>query len=198
MKKFISVVAAFAMGVVMATSAFAAQSDVDALKNLVNGAKGFSASDKAQAVAFIDDYAMEHADKITAKTVSELQAIYNEAINSKKENRTNDFVTGLAARAQKTLADAGITLTINSFVIENGRITVSGSVSAQDAKTVGFNYVKEGALSKVMVSNSTAAANSPIKRTGVDASSVIVLAVGIMATLGGAAIGVRKMGLQAQ
>ena len=66
MKKIISVLIAAAMCLTLSVGAFAAQSDVDNLKNLVNNARGLSSSQKAQACAFLDDYSAEHADAISA------------------------------------------------------------------------------------------------------------------------------------
>ena len=203
MKKFASILAAVAMSAVMAVSAFAAQADVDNLKGLVNGAKGVTAAEKATAIAFIDEYAVKNADKITATTVSELTAVYNEAVSSKPEARTTEFVTGLVNRAQKTLADAGITVSIENFVVGNGRAVISGSVSAPGVKTATFNFSKSATAPS---NGSTAGAAAPvsnagkgvIKSTGVDATSVVVMAVALVSVLGGAVIGVRKMGLLAQ
>lgn len=199
MKKLISVMVVLAMSLVLACGAFAASSDVDDLKALINGAKGISSSQKAQAVAFIDDYAEEHADMITAETVSSLTALYNTAVATPASDRTSAFVTDLVNKGVAVLADAGITVKVDSLTVGNGTASITGSVSAPDAASVSFAGSVDAAANGSTPSNPVV--NNPgsvIKNTGVNATSVIVLAIAMASVLGVAVVGVRKMGLLAQ
>lgn len=200
MKKFISIVAAMAMSAVMAVSAFAASNDVANLKALANEAGAAAGIDASAFNAFVDDYAEEHADKITADVVNELAAIKATVANTAAANRTEAFIAEQGAKAINALSKAGITVTPNYSI--NGN-TIGGSVtfSAADAKTVSTSFSVAG---KVTGSASTAggttagAATGVIKNTGVNATSAIVLAVAVAGVLGGAVVGVRKMNLLAQ
>lgn len=200
MKKFISIVAAMAMSAVMAVSAFAASNDVANLKALANEAGAAAGIDASAFNAFVDDYAEEHADKITADVVNELAAIKATVANTAAANRTEAFIAEQGAKAINALSKAGITVTPNYSI--NGN-TIGGSVtfSAADAKTVSTSFSVAG---KVTGSASTAggttagATTGVIKNTGVNATSAIVLAVAVAGVLGGAVVGVRKMNLLAQ
>lgn len=200
MKKFISIVAAMAMSAVMAVSAFAASNDVANLKALASEAGAAAGVDVSAFNAFIDDYAEEHADKITADVVNQLAAIKANVVNTAAANRTDKFVAEQGAKAINALSKAGITVTPNYSI--NGNV-IGGSVtfSAADAKTVSTSFSVAG---KVTGSASTAggttagATTGVIKNTGVNATSAIVLAVAVAGVLGGAVVGARKMNLLAQ
>ena len=200
MKKFISIVAAMAMSAVMAVSAFAASNDVANLKALANEAGAAAGIDASAFNAFIDDYAEEHADMITADVVNQLAAIKATVANTAAANRTEAFIAEQGAKAINALSKAGITVTPNYSI--NGN-TIGGSVtlSAADAKTVSTSFSVAG---KVTGSASTAggttagATTGVIKNTGVNATSAIVLAVAVAGVLGGAVVGARKMNLLAQ
>lgn len=200
MKKFISIVAAMAMSAVMAVSAFAASNDVANLKALASEAGAAAGVDASAFNAFIDDYAQEHADKITADVVNELAAIKATVANTAAANRTEAFIAEQGAKAITALGKAGITVTPNYSV--NGNV-IGGSVtlSAADAKTVTTSFSVAG---KVTGTASTAGGTTAgatagvIKNTGVNATSAIVLAVAVAGVLGGAVVGARKMNLLAQ
>ena len=126
MKKFISIVAAMAMSAVMAVSAFAASNDVANLKALASEAGAAAGVDVSAFNAFIDDYAEEHADKITADVVNQLAAIKANVVNTAAANRTDKFVAEQGAKAIAVLNEAGITVTPAYSV--NANNTISGSV----------------------------------------------------------------------
>ena len=194
MKKVVSVMVVLAMSVMLACGAFAASADVDSLKALVNSAKGISDSQKAQAIAFIDDYAEEHADSITADTVSSLTALYNKAVASAPAERTEAYVTDLVNQGVSILKDAGITASIS---VSNGTTTITGSVSAPDTVSVSFAGSIDSATTGG-TTNPVAPPSTVIKNTGVNVASVGIMAIAIVATLGIAVVGARKKGLLAR
>ena len=196
MKKVVSVMVVLAMSVMLACGAFAASADVDSLKALVNSAKGISDSQKAQAIAFIDDYAEEHADSITADTVSSLTALYNKAVASAPAERTEAYVTDLVNQGVSILKDAGITVTA-SISVSNGTTTITGSVSAPDTVSVSFAGSIDSATTGG-TTNPVAPPSTVIKNTGVNVASVGIMAIAIVATLGIAVVGARKKGLLAR
>lgn len=200
MKKFISIVAAMAMSAVMAVSAFAASNDVANLKALASEAGAAAGVDVSAFNAFIDDYAEEHADKITADVVNELAAIKANVVNTAAANRTEAFIAEQGGKAVKALSKAGITVTPNYSI--NGNV-IGGSVtlSAPDAKsaTISANIVGQvNGSASTAGSTAAGATTGVIKNTGVNATSAIVLAVAVAGVLGGAVVGARKMNLLAQ
>lgn len=200
MKKFISIVAAMAMSAVMAVSAFAASNDVANLKALANEAGAAAGVDVSAFNAFIDDYAEEHADMITADVVNQLAAIKATVANTAAANRTEAFIAEQGAKAVKALAEARITVTPNYSI--NGNV-IGGSVtlSAPDAKsvTISANIVGQvNGSASTAGSTAAGATTGVIKNTGVNATSAIVLAVAVAGVLGGAVVGARKMNLLAQ
>lgn len=200
MKKFISIVAAMAMSAVMAVSAFAASNDVANLKALASEAGAAAGVDVSAFNAFIDDYAEEHADKITADVVNQLAAIKANVVNTAAANRTEAFIAEQGGKAVKALAEARITVTPNYSI--NGNV-IGGSVtlSAPDAKsvTISANIVGQvNGSASTAGSTAAGATTGVIKNTGVNATSAIVLAVAVAGVLGGAVVGARKMNLLAQ
>lgn len=200
MKKFISIVAAMAMSAVMAVSAFAASNDVANLKALASEAGAAAGVDVSAFNAFIDDYAEEHADKITADVVNQLAAIKANVANTAAANRTESFIAEQGAKAINALSKAGITVTPNHSI--NGNV-IGGSVtfSAPDAKnaTISANIVGQvNGSASTAGSTAAGATTGVIKNTGVNATSAIVLAVAVAGVLGGAVVGARKMNLLAQ
>lgn len=200
MKKFISIVAAMAMSAVMAVSAFAASNDVANLKALASEAGAAAGVDVSAFNAFIDDYAEEHADMITADVVNQLAAIKATVANTAAANRTEAFIAEQGGKAVKALAEARITVTPNYSI--NGNV-IGGSVtlSAPDAKsvTISANIVGQvNGSASTAGSTAAGATTGVIKNTGVNATSAIVLAVAVAGVLGGAVVGARKMNLLAQ
>ena len=190
------------MCIVLATSAFAASSDVEDLKALVNGAQGITDSQKAQAVAFLDDYAQEHADQITPEIVSQLTELYNTALATPAGERTQAKLTDYVNQGISILSSAGIQVTIDTFTVGNGMASITGSVSAPDAASVTFagsidsaGQAAGGSASNPAVSGG---AGSVIKNTGVNVTSAAVLGIALVSVLGAAVVGVRKMGLLAR
>lgn len=201
MKKLISAVIAAALSLALSVSAFATASDVDALKSLVNSVQGITDSQRAQAIAFIDEYGAAHPDAITADVVSDLQNLYNTALATPADQRTESVIAGFVDQGVAILARAGVTVTVDSISVANGVATVTGSVSAPDATTQSFAGSIDAAstTSGGTTGGSTAAGGSTvIKNTGVSAQSVAVLGIALAGTLGAAVIGVRKMGLLAR
>lgn len=193
MKKIISALIAAAMCLTLSVGAFAAQSDVDNLKNLVNNARGLSSSQKAQACAFLDDYSAEHADAITADTVASLTSLYNTAISTPASERSEAKITEYVNQGVAILAEAGITVKVDSITLANGKASITGSVSAADAASVSF-------AGSVSAQNTTSGGTSTapdttgvIKPTGVSADSVALLGIVLAAVLGTAVVGTRKL-----
>lgn len=192
MKKIISVLIAAAMCLTLSVGAFAAQSDVDNLKNLVNNAAGLSASQKQQACAFLDDYSAEHADAITADIVSRLTDLYNTALATPASERSEAKITEYVNQGVAILAEAGITVKVDSITLANGKASITGSVSAADAASVSF----AGSISAQNVSGGGSTApdtSGVIKPTGVSADSVALLGIVLAAVLGTAVVGTRKL-----
>lgn len=191
MKKIISVLIAAAMCLTLSVGAFAAQSDVDNLKNLVNNARGLSSSQKAQACAFLDDYSAEHADAITADIVSRLTDLYNTALATPASERSEAKITEYVNQGVAILAEAGITVKVDSITLANGKASITGSVSAADAASVSF----AGSISAQNVSGGSTAPDTSgvIKPTGVSADSVALLGIVLAAVLGTAVVGTRKL-----
>lgn len=191
MKKIISVLIAAAMCLTLSVGAFAAQSDVDNLKNLVNNARGLSSSQKAQACAFLDDYSAEHADAITADIVSRLTNLYNTALATPASERSEAKITEYVNQGVAILAEAGITVKVDSITLANGKASITGSVSAADAASVSF----AGSISAQNVSGGSTAPDTSgvIKPTGVSADSVALLGIVLAAVLGTAVVGTRKL-----
>ena len=203
MKKIISIDAAMAMSDVMAVSAFAASNDVANLKALASEAGAAAGVDVSAFNAFIDDYAEEHADKITADVVNQLAAIKANVVNTAAANRTDKFVAEQGAKAIAVLNEAGITVTPAYSVNANNTISGSVSFSAADAKTVSVSFSAAGKViytgyASAGTTTGAAAGSGVIKNTGVNATSAIVLAVAVAGVLGGAVVGARKMNLLAQ
>ena len=185
------------MCLTLSVGAFAAESDVDSLKNLVNGARGLSSSQKAQACAFLDDYAEEHADAITADIVSRLTSLYNTTVSTPAAQRTEAKITEYVNQGVAILAEAGITVTVDSISLANGKASITGSVSAADATTTAF----AGTISAENPSGTTDGGTTPttpstsgvIKATGVSVESVAVLGIALAAVLGTAVVSTRKL-----
>ncbi len=202
MKKFVSVMLVLALSAVLACTAFAAQSDVDDLKALVNGAAYGTADQKALAVKFLDDYAaVGNADKLTSEVVAELQAVYNAAAATPADQRTAAVINDLAGKATAALKKADITVSFDEAVIASGMSSYKVTVTAPNTHTLKMSDEFTSAVTGTTTAGGGAAAGSNtgvIKRTGVDATAAIAMVVGVFCVLGVAVVGVRKLDLRAE
>ena len=201
MKKFVSVMLVLALSVVLACTAFAAQSDVDDLKALVNGAGYGTADQKALAIKFLDDYvAAGNADKMTAEVVADLKAVYNAAAATPADQRTAAVINDLAGKATAALKKAEITVSFDEAVIANGMSSYKVTVTAPNTHTLKMSDEFVSAATGSTAAGGAAAGSNTgvIKRTGVDATAAIAMAIGVFCVLGVAVVGVRKLDLRAE
>ena len=138
------------------------------------------------------DYSAEHADAIPADIVSRLTNLYNTALATPASERSEAKITEYVNQGVAILAEAGITVKVDSITLANGEASITGSVSAADAASVSF----AGSISAQNVSGGGSTApdtSGVIKPTGVSADSVALLGIVLAAVLGTAVVGTRKL-----
>ena len=197
MKKAVSCILVFAVCLTMALTAFAADnSAVEDLKNFVQSAQGLSASEKASAVAFLDEYVAAGNTGITADTVASVKALYNEALAAGSKAQTDiNTLNGYIERAEAIAASAGVDLTITLKSIEGDTATavVTASANGVSAYSVEPSLVGDSIVPGTATGSSGSA--SVIKPTGIDTASVAVMMAGVFCVLTVAAVSVKKLGL---